>query len=138
MIPPRNGMKHIAKNLIERLPPPTPTLILDTLRWLRYPLVRRQRRQHQRVYARIGRPRQVLQGPFRGMQYLSRAYFGSVLPKLLGTYELELREVIESICQLGADRIVDVGAAEGYYAVGLAVRSPGSTIVGFELDATGR
>ena len=67
---------------------------------------------------RLDRPRQVSQGPFQGMGHrrpglLQRGPY----PKLVGTYECELIPAIEAICRSGCDRIVDIGAAEGYYAV---------------------
>ncbi len=66
------------------------------------------------------RERKVLSGPFVGMSYIDRAVGSSWFPKLLGTYEMELAPVIEKLPAMGFDRVVDVGAAEGYYAVGLA------------------
>lgn len=66
----------------------------------------------------------VLHGPFRGMKYprdsiLSR----NGIPILFGTYELELHPVIEEVSAKCYDSIVDIGSAEGYYAVGLALRT---------------
>jgi hypothetical protein len=60
------------------------------------------------------------------------------LPKLVGTYERELIPAVEAICRAGCDRIVDIGAAEGYYAVGMALRNPGVGIIGFESSAAAR
>jgi hypothetical protein len=60
------------------------------------------------------------------------------IPKLLGIYESELAEEVESICSRKPDLIVDIGAAEGYYAVGLAVRNPSARVVAFETQATGQ
>jgi hypothetical protein len=57
---------------------------------------------------------------------------------LLGTYECELHPAVETICGAGCDRIVDIGAAEGYYAVGMALRNPGVPLVGFEMNASVR
>src|SRR5438105_426555 len=68
----------------------------------------------------------VLDGPFRGLRYPSASSLHSgLLPKLLGTYEAELHGPIEHLLKsrtYGA--VVDVGAAEGYYAVGFALRCP--------------
>src|SRR5206468_6903171 len=65
-------------------------------------------------------------------------YCSEVLPKLVGTYECELIPAIEAICQAGCDRIVDIGAAEGYYAVGMAMRNPRAEIVSFEMNPSAR
>jgi hypothetical protein len=43
-------------------------------------------------------------------------------PKLLGTYELELHPWIDKILRSDFDQVIIAGAAEGYYAVGLAWR----------------
>jgi hypothetical protein len=79
----------------------------------------------------------VYSGPFRGMQYATagdNVYYS----RLLGTYEQELHPVIEQIIALQPDSIIDVGAAEGYYAVGLAIRLPASSIIAFEASAEER
>jgi hypothetical protein len=80
----------------------------------------------------------VLAGPFAGLGYLP-ASTGSVLgAKLLGTYESELHPVIEEFIASGFDLVVNAGAGEGYYAVGLAVRIPEARVVAFEVEETGR
>lgn len=76
----------------------------------------------------------VLSGPFKGMKYRPSRRI-AYCPKLLGTYELELNDTIESACRRGFRRIVNVGAAEGYYAVGLALRLSGAEVVAYEADA---
>jgi hypothetical protein len=73
-----------------------------------------------RTYARMGMPTRVLSGPFRGMAYQPFACGSAWLPKILGTYELELHPTIAGLAGAPCDALVDVGAAEGYYAVGLA------------------
>ena len=117
-------MKATIKRWIERSPGALPLAVLDALRALRYPALREKKRNRRRVFERLGRPTTVLNGPFRGMKYLSRAYCSAVLPKLLGTYECELIPAIDRLARSDADRIVDIGAAEGYYAVGLALKVP--------------
>jgi hypothetical protein len=77
-------------------------------------------------------------GPFTGMRYIDQAIGSAYLPKLLGTYERELANVIELVCASRPRLIVDVGSAEGYYAVGLAKRNPQARVVAFEREATGR
>ncbi len=77
----------------------------------------------------------VRHGPFAGMRYPSARSFGStLLPKLIGSYEQELHPVIAA---LGADysAIVDIGCAEGYYAVGMALRNPGAHVYAFDTNA---
>ena len=77
----------------------------------------------------------VRHGLFYGMKYPTLEAAGSALyPKLLGSYELELRPVMEQIMQTDYDSVVDVGCAEGYYATGLALRLPEAKIFAFDLD----
>ena len=80
----------------------------------------------------------VRSGPFAGMRY-GRSSFGSAyIPKLLGIYERELAPIVERACSRCPELIVNIGAAEGYYAVGLAIRNPSSRIVAFEAEGPGR
>jgi hypothetical protein len=126
-------VKRLLARTIELLPGSMPLDILDWLRRLRYAKLREEYREHNRIYNAIGAPIVVMQGPFKGMHYLKRAYFGVLLPKVLGTYEMELWPVIETICAMQSDCIVDLGAAEGYYAAGLARRNPQAKVIAFEV-----
>jgi len=81
--------------------------------------------------------RRVRSGPFLGMRYIDNSVGSAYIPKLLGIYERELHRVIESACNAGFSLIVDIGAAEGYYAVGMATRNPGARVEAFEMDPTG-
>lgn len=66
----------------------------------------------------------VLEGPFRGMRYPKRSLLNrDGIPLLFGAYELELHPIIEEVASNRYDCIVDIGSAEGYYAVGLALRT---------------
>jgi precorrin-6B methylase 2 len=80
----------------------------------------------------------VRSGPFKGMLYIRTSIGSTLSPKLLGTYESELRPIIANIIAHAPDRIIDIGAAEGYYAVGLARALPGCNITAFETEPTGR
>ena len=71
----------------------------------------------------------VLSGPFQGMNYGVRASEGSRAARLIGSYEASLAPVIEDIVARAYDLVVDVGCAEGYYAVGLARRMPGARVL---------
>ena len=76
----------------------------------------------------------VLSGPFRGMSYPLRAAEGARAPRLIGCYEASLAPVIEDIVAGGYDRVIDIGSAEGYYAVGLALRLPGARVIARDTD----
>ncbi len=85
-------------------------------------------------YRWIGRitRNKVVSGPFKGMRYIYRSVGSSLFPKLLGTYEKELWKEVELAIARNPKLVVDIGAAEGYYAVGLARRLPEAKIVCFE------
>lgn len=78
--------------------------------------------------------RQVLAGPFRGMRYGDDVAGSAYLAKLVGSYEEELAGIVEEIIQRKFDVVIDIGAAEGYYAVGLALRLPGALVYAFDKD----
>ena len=60
------------------------------------------------------------------------------LPHLLGTYELELHDTILELSQTPFARHIHVGAAQGFYAVGLARLQPHAKVTAFEEnEATG-
>jgi hypothetical protein len=87
-----------------------------------------------RVAAKSGRC--VLAGPFAGMRYpasfVPRGLFSG--PYQVGSFELELWPAIERIVATAPATVVNVGAAEGYYAVGLAMRLPAARVIGFEME----
>jgi hypothetical protein len=78
----------------------------------------------------------ICSGPFAGMRYGAIAVGSSLTPKLFGTYEMELAPIVEQLPVF--DLTIDVGAAEGWYAVGLLYRRKTRKVVAFELDEKGR
>jgi hypothetical protein len=81
----------------------------------------------------------VVSGPFKGLCLpSSEAAFGGYFAKVLGTYEAELHPVIQEIINLNFPRIIDIGAAEGYYACGLSRAMQFSKLIAFEATVKGR
>ena len=81
----------------------------------------------------------VLHGPFAGMKYPSSQAAGSALiPKLLGSYEKELHPVLEHLLSKNYTEVIDVGCAEGYYAVGIARRLPNCKVTAYDLNPEAR
>ena len=65
----------------------------------------------------------MLAGPFAGRALPARASSRACSfsgPYQVGSFELELYPVIERIVAAQPEFVVNVGGAEGYYAVGLA------------------
>jgi len=54
--------------------------------------------------------------------------------KLLGFYEQELRPFIEAVIEWKPDVVLNVGCAEGYYAIGMAKRILGAKIFAYDVD----
>lgn len=80
----------------------------------------------------------VLGGPFRGMLMHLDGSWGGQAARLCGTYEQELADVVEEAIARRPTQIVDVGAAEGYYSVGLALRLPSVPVLAFDIDPIAR
>jgi precorrin-6B methylase 2 len=80
----------------------------------------------------------VQSGPFQGMQYVSEGSGSTLLPKLAGSYEAELAPMLARAIEAGYDRVIDIGCAEGYYAVGFAMRLPEATVLAYDTDPHAR
>ena len=91
---------------------------------------------NRRVRDRFGEA--VVAGPFEGMRYPDYAFERVDLyaPKLLGSYERELAPALERAIARGPAAAVVIGAAEGYYATGLARRLPEATVIAYEADGS--
>ena len=73
------------------------------------------------------------------MCYPSAAVGSTVLvPKLLGSFELELHRVVEEVVRQRFPIIINIGCAEGYYAVGLARVLPDARVHAFDRDPSFR
>lgn len=81
----------------------------------------------------------VRRGPFKGLKYpfLSSIY-SAFYPKVLGYYEMELHPILDKLKSKKYNSILDIGCAEGYYAVGLAKMFPDSKLVAYDLDPLAR
>lgn len=79
----------------------------------------------------------VRTGPFKGMKYPDFLATGSsIFPKLLGSYEKELHPLIDQLIKKDYTEIIDIGCAEGYYAVGLAMKLPRARVYAYDTDVT--
>ena len=78
----------------------------------------------------------VLAGPMQGLRYTRTG--DAPVAKLLGVYEIEIAGWIEEGLVARPSVFVDLGAADGYYAVGAKVRCPGIDVIAFELAPIAR
>jgi hypothetical protein len=84
--------------------------------------------------------RTVLSGLFKGMVLPDESSWGDSdgITNIFGTYESELREVLLKAIERAPSIVINVGCAEGYYAVGLARLLPNATIYAFDIDSRAR
>jgi predicted O-methyltransferase YrrM len=81
----------------------------------------------------------VTDGPFIGLKYpFLTALHSTLFPKLLGCYEFELHGWIRSVFLRRYHSIVDIGCAEGYYAVGFAKRYQDTIIYAADINPEAR
>ena len=77
----------------------------------------------------------VLNGLFTGMQYPSlQITEAALVPKLVGSYESQLQPLLSRLAGAPYSEVIDVGCAEGYYAVGLARSMPQAAVHGFDIN----
>jgi hypothetical protein len=74
-------------------------------------------------------------GPFAGMRFVDQSAEGCHVPKLLGCYESELHSHVLAASERGYEAVINIGAAEGYYAVGLARLMPNARVYAYDTNA---
>tara|TARA_R110002049_G_scaffold4601_1_gene31693 strand:- start:86670 stop:87296 length:627 start_codon:yes stop_codon:yes gene_type:complete len=72
------------------------------------------------------------------MQYIGSSAGSTLVPKLVGCYEQELHEALLESLSSSPPVIIDIGCAEGYYAVGCALKVPASRTLAFDIDPVAR
>lgn len=75
----------------------------------------------------------VHSGPFAGMTYFDAAE-GALLPRLIGCYEAELQPTLLKMREDNYETVIDIGCAEGYYAVGLSKLFPYTQIYAHDIS----
>jgi len=78
----------------------------------------------------------VVYGPFKGMEIKQDPAWrdGNAGTKLLGCYEFELEPTIAKAVERNPKAIINIGCAEGYYAIGLARLLPDAIVFAVDLD----
>ena len=70
----------------------------------------------------------------RGWTSLPQSTHGCHIAKLLGCYEQPLQPFIEQAIRAAYPVVLNIGCAEGYYAVGMARRMPATRVHAFDID----
>jgi len=78
----------------------------------------------------------VMQGPLQGLDFLQQSAEGCHIAKLLGCYEQPLQPFIEEAINAQYPTILNIGCAEGYYAVGMARRMMNTRVLAYDLNPT--
>ncbi|MEI6645080.1 MAG: methyltransferase domain-containing protein [bacterium] len=90
--------------------------------------------KHLRKPSLLGMALEIKSGPFKGMKYIPVANCSRLMPKIIGCYESVITPWILDIPSRKYDVIVDVGCAEGYYAVGFAYQNYAQRIYAFDIE----
>jgi hypothetical protein len=77
----------------------------------------------------------VRRGPFAGMRYMpgQEHISGHLIAKLVGSYEHQIYPWLAEWIDADLQLVVDVGCAEGFYAVGLARAIPGVMVRAYDI-----
>jgi hypothetical protein len=76
----------------------------------------------------------VMTGPFAGLRLFPQGIHPMAAPLLSGLYEYELHGAVESLLCTPYDTIINIGCADGYYAVGMALRCPTARIIAADIE----
>src|SRR5215475_3057945 len=78
----------------------------------------------------------VVYGPFKGMEIKQDPvwYDGNASTKLLGCYEFELDAVIAKAIARKPKTVINIGCADGFYAIGFAKVLPEATVFAIDVD----
>ena len=95
----------------------------------------RVRERDRRLCKMISAEQVVLTGPFKGMKFPNMNIDEHTLvPKILGSYESELHQIFNEVSNTSYNEIINIGCAEGYYAVGLARNIPDATVFAYDTN----
>jgi hypothetical protein len=84
--------------------------------------------------------KEIAYGPFKGMKISDEVWWSKNdrITQMLGTYEEHVFEKLNFFAKQGASRFVDIGAADGYFAIGMAYSKIYSEVLAFEQEPTGQ
>tara|TARA_B100000900_G_C20510276_1_gene687684 strand:+ start:56 stop:883 length:828 start_codon:yes stop_codon:yes gene_type:complete len=83
----------------------------------------------------------VISGCYQGMILNKKQWWGrsDVLTKLLGMYEQEVQIKINEILKNNKIKnFIDIGAADGFFAIGVKLKNPEVNVIAYELSNVGR
>lgn len=98
-----------------------------------------QKKFHSKIVSEVFNNNFVIHnGPFKGMKYIDVSSGSAFLPKILGSYEEPIQDWILQIINRNYKSVIDIGCAEGYYAVGFGIKMPNTEILAYDTDVEAR
>jgi hypothetical protein len=128
--------RGLARRTISAVLPPAAKRAIDRIRMRRFlAIIAPANAEYVRRYGL-----EVRRGPFAGLHYLEGLERTSpdLITKVAGTYESELHAAFGEWVQQGIPLVVNVGCAEGYYAVGLARTMPQTKVLAYDILQSAR
>lgn len=82
----------------------------------------------------------VAYGPFKGMKLSDDIWWSrnDRITQTLGIYEEHVVERLKEFSAQGVRRFIDIGAADGYFAIGMAFSKIYSKVVAYEIETIGQ
>ena len=83
----------------------------------------------------------VIYGPYKGMFFSENNHWGigDLGPKIIGLYEFEVQnKLLDLVNNFKIENFVNIGAAEGYHAIGIAKKTNVQNFVLYEIDKKGQ
>ena len=82
----------------------------------------------------------IAYGPFKGMKLSYDIWWSKNdrITQMLGTYEVHVLARLKEFSAQGASRFIDIGAADGYFAIGMAFSKIYSKVLAFEIEPAGQ
>jgi hypothetical protein len=82
----------------------------------------------------------VINGPFKGMKLIPGSHWnsGDIASQLFGLYEEELENILEKELSKKPDIVINIGAGDGFYLVGIKRRLSDARAIGYEINELSR
>jgi len=132
-------LKQLARRFLETVAPRK----FATLQAIR---ARRRIARLQRQWGRVALAKRFIEahgeivcgGPFARMKLPYEECFAGYLAMMVGSLERELEPAIMAAINRNYSRILNIGCAEGYYAVGFAIKSKAASVHAYDIDPWAR
>ena len=110
----------------------------DLIRWRSETVQERRNRISLELYRLVNGV--VKYGPFKGLKLVRETWWGEsdLGSQCLGLYEMEILNFLKEVERDDYKSFIDIGAADGYYAIGMLVSGKVSKCICYEKSESGR